>query len=72
VEIKSSETTRLLDGNCWIYSAKFNPGNSSQFLLLYNNELSTYSIETDYQVAEDSTVSEEHRLVKLKEYKADL
>jgi hypothetical protein len=58
VELKSSESVRLLDGMYINNSARFDPANSNHFFLLYNNEMILYSIETDYEIGEDDIVHE--------------
>lgn len=49
----------------------FNPANSNQFVVLYGDQLTLYSIDNYYEVTEDETVIDEYRIALVKEQKAE-
>ena len=46
----------------------FNPADSNEFIVLYNNEIILYKIDLDYEV-EGEDVNENNRILKLKSLK---
>ena len=65
---KNSSVPLKIQQNTTLKSIVFNPADSNEFIVLYNNEIILYKIDLDYEV-EGEDVNENNRILKLKSLK---